>query len=137
MNVATLSLLTTRKRRSSRAAPPAAAGGIEVEEYLAVMLAGFVGFQRDADRKTPGRAVGEVESSVVLGAFDQRARHEAVGQMGVAVGAESVAGVQIAVGGAVDGIGLFLVVEADDIFSSQEVAVANLDPAVHRAGPSQ
>ena len=52
--------------------------------------------------------------------------------MGVAVGAEAVGGVKIAVGRAVDGVGLAFVVEADDVFSSQEVAGADLDPAVHR-----
>ena len=52
--------------------------------------------------------------------------------MGVAVGANAVGGVKIAVGGAVDGVGLAFVVEADDVFFPQEAAGADLDPAVHR-----
>ena len=112
-------------------------GRSEVEKNLAVVFAGSVGFQSNARRKTPRRTVGDVEASVVLGAFDQRARDKAVGQMGVAMRTQSVAGVKTAVGGAINGVGLAFVVEADDVFPPQEVAVANLDPAVHRAGPSR
>ena len=94
------------------------------------MFAGLVGLQRDAGRLAPGRAVGDVESPVVLGAFDKRARNEAVGEVGVAVGADAVRGIQVAVGSAVDGVGLAFVVEANDVLSSQEAAGADLDPAV-------
>ena len=98
----------------------ATAGGVEVEEDFVVMLADFVGLERDADRCTAGRAVGDVETPVVLGAFDERARNKAIGQMGVAVGADAVGGVKIAVGGAVNGVGFFFVIEADDVFFFQK-----------------
>ena len=94
------------------------------------MFPGLVGLERDAGRQAPGRAVGDVESPVVLGAFDKRAGHETVGEVGVAVGAEAVGGIQVAVGGAVDGVGLAFVVEANDVLLSQEAAGADLDPAV-------
>ena len=42
--------------------------------------------------------------------------------MGVAVGAKAVRGVKIAVGRAVDGVGLVFVVEANDVFVVQETA---------------
>ena len=109
----------------------ATAGGSEVEEDFPVVFAGLVGLEADADRLTPRRTVGDVEAPVVLGAFDERARNKAVGQVGVAVGADAVGGVEIAVGGAVDGVGLVFVVEADDVFFPQEAAGADLDPAVH------
>ena len=110
----------------------ATAGGGEVEEDLPVVLAGLIGLQRHADRLALRRAVGEVETPVVLGAFDERAVDQAVGQMGVAVGADAVGGVKLAVGRAVDRVGLAFVVEADDVFLLQEAAGADFDPAVHR-----
>ena len=110
----------------------ATAGGSEVEEDLPVVFAGLIGLQADAGRLTPGRTVGDVESPVVLGAFDERARNKTVGQMGVAVGADAVGGVEVAVGRAVDGVGLAFMVEADDVFFPQEAAGADFDPAVDR-----
>ena len=93
------------------------------------MFAGLIGLQRDAGRLPPRRAVGDVESPVVLGAFDQRAGNKAVGQVGVAVRADAVGGIKIAVGRAVDGVGLAFVVEADDVFFSQESAGAESPPS--------
>ena len=111
-----------------------AAGGVKVEEDFPVVFAGLVGLERHAGRRTLRRAVGDVEAPVVFGALDEPALDEAVGQMRVAVGANAVGRVERAVGGAVDGVGLLLVVETDDVFLFQEVADANFNPAVHRPG---
>ena len=133
MKVATFSLLTTRKLVGGGSLREAAAArGIEVEEDFAVVLAGLVGLQRHADRLALRRPVGDVEAPVVLGALDELAFDEPVGEMGVAVRADAVGGVKLALGGAVNGVGLLVVIEADDVFLLQEVAHADFDPAVHR-----
>ena len=86
------------------------------------MFPRLVGLQRDTRWRASGRAVGDVEPPVVLGAFHKSASDEAVGEMGVTVGAETVRGIQIAVGSAVDSVGSAFVVEADHVFFLQEAA---------------
>ena len=71
----------------------ATARGMDVEENLAVVLAGLIGLQSHTDRQAFRRAVGEIETSVVFGALNEPAFDESVREVGVAVGANAVGGV--------------------------------------------
>src|SRR6218665_3677901 len=64
-----------------------------------------------ADGRGGGRAVGQVEAAIVLGAFDDAALGQAVGQVVVAMGANAVGGIQRAAVGAHQGVGFSVVVE--------------------------
>ena len=107
MNVATLSLLTTRKACAWRGCGHRQPAGRRAGRGAACRRSSRtgVGLERDADRQALRRAVADVEAPVVLGALDERALDQAVGQVRVAVGADAVGGVEVAVGGAVDGVG--------------------------------
>jgi len=99
----------------------AAAGGSEVEEYFAIMLPRLVGLERHADGMTPGRAVRDVEAPVMLRAFDELALDQPSARWVLAWVQIAVGGVQLAVGGAVNGVSLLVMIEADDVFLLQEV----------------
>ena len=104
----------------------------QVDEDLAVVLAGPVRLQGNAGRRTPRRTIGNVEPPVVLGALDESAADKAVGQMGIAMRAEPVAGVELPLRGAIDGVCPVLVIEAENVLATQELGVADLDPAAER-----
>ena len=115
MKVATLRLLTTRKMVGFLRAGAGAAGAGDIEMEAAVALFERIGRQAPADRRARGRAVGEVKASVVLRAFDDVVLDQAVGEMGIAMGADAVGGVELARGVAAKGVGFLAVVETDDV----------------------
>ena len=51
----------------------------------------------------------------MLGALDELSLYQAEGKMNVAMGAQSVARVELAIFGAIERVGLLAVVEADDV----------------------
>ena len=96
-------------------ASPGAPGPAHVNEDSTVALGNGVRDQAAADRHTRGRPVDKVEAPIMLGALDEISLYQAEGKMNIAVGAQSVARVKLAIFGAIESVGLLAVVEADDI----------------------
>ena len=100
-------------------------------------LAGFefhgVGRKVDTGRGALGLTSGEVETPVVFGAFDDPAHDKAAGQMHLAVGAETVGGVILVIGGTIYGKGALAVVEAAHILAVDVAGGADLDPVLTHA----
>ena len=88
--------------------------------------------QADANWFAFRRAVGDIEAAVVFRTFDQISLHQTGGEMRVAVRANAVGRIKISIGGAIDGIGFFVVIETDDIFHAQVLGTTNFNPAVHK-----
>ena len=65
----------------------------------------------------------------MLRALDDRALDQALRKMGIAVCADAVGGVEMALLVTGEGIGLFPVVEADDVRGTEILGGANLDPS--------
>ena len=59
--------------------------------------------------------VGDAKPPIVLGAFDDVTFHEAIGKVGLAVGADAVGGVPGSSFGVVDGKGACPMVDAHDL----------------------
>ena len=66
----------------------------------------------------------------MLGALDDVSLHQAVGKMNVAVGAESVGRVELALLVAIESVGFLAVVEADDVGAAKIGGSTSFDPAV-------
>jgi len=85
------------------------------ELHLSAFLFHFVGLQGFADGFAGGASVFEIETSVVLRAFDHFFNHETFRQVGASVGADAIGRVKDALVITVDGISLLSVIEAKDI----------------------
>ncbi len=102
----------------------------DVEPDAARPLLDRVGGEAAADGRAGGRAVGEMEAPVVLGALNGLADHDAVGEVGVAVGADTVGGVEPALRVADQREGLLAVVESQDVVGTEIGRRADFEPAV-------
>lgn len=107
-----------------------AAGLIEVEPEATVAFGERVGSEAAADGGACWGAVFKVKAAIVLGAFDDLAFDESVGEVGIAVSANTIGGVQGALGIANEGVGFVIVIEADDIFGAEVRGVADIEPAI-------
>jgi hypothetical protein len=105
----------------------------KTEKDFPIVLSGRVGLECHTDRRALGGPVGDIESPVVLGALDERPLDESVGEMGMTMSADAVGGIEGSLGRAIDGVGVPLMIEADDILLLQEPADAYFDPTVHCA----
>ena len=90
-------------------------GTRDVDVKLAIALLNRVCCQTPADWRSRGRAVEQAEAAVMLGALDHAPHNQSIGEMGVAVGTESVRGIETVLRVAVDGVGLVSMVETNYI----------------------
>jgi hypothetical protein len=65
----------------------------------------------------------------VLRALDDLAHDEAVGEVGVAVRADPVSGMEGVVFRTIDGVGVLFVIEANDVTALDQRAITDMDPA--------
>ena len=105
-------------------------GLIDVQVESARSFLKRVGRQPAADGRSRRGSVGQIEPAVVLGAFDDAAFDQAVGQVGVAVGADPVGGEESTLAIAAERVGLLGVIEADDVFRAEVGGGADFDPAL-------
>ena len=78
-----------------------------------------------------GRAsVFEIESAIVLGAFDHFPNDESSGKVSAAMSTDTIGGIEVSVFVAINGVGLFALIEAEDVFFLQGVGWADFSPTV-------
>ena len=65
----------------------------------------------------------------MLGTLDELSLDQAEGKMNIAVGAQSVGRVELAILGAIEGVGLLAVIKADDVSTAQIGSGTSFDPA--------
>ena len=106
-----------------------AASANNVDKHSAIALLERIGGEAAADRSARWRTVDEMEAPVVFGTLNDLSLYQALGEVGVAVGAHSVGGVEFAFFVAVKSIGLLAVIEADDVGVFEIGGGANFDPA--------
>ena len=110
-------------------AGPGPAGADDVEPEASLAFFQRIGGKAAADRRAGGRAVREIEAAVVLRAFDDAAFDEPVGEVGVAVGADAVGGVEFSLLVTDEGVGFLAMVEADDVGRTQIGGGTDFQPA--------
>src|SRR6185369_472628 len=110
-----------------RASAMAVSAGVEADIDHAPVEADRIGLEIEADRSAACLARRDVEAPLMARTFDDLAQDEAVGQMGLLMGAVARARV-IARRGAIKGIGRTSMVEAAHILDLDVLGRADGDP---------
>ena len=107
-----------------------AAGLVDIEVNSIVADFDRISGEATADRRTGGRAIGEVEAAVVLGTLDDATFHKTLGEVVVAVGANTIRRIKTARCIADQGEGFPAMVESKDILLAEIGLGTNLHPAL-------
>ena len=103
---------------------------VDVEPQASAAVFDRVGGESTTDRCAGWRAVFEVKAAVVLRALDDFTFDQAFAEVGIAVGADAVGGVELARVIAVKCEGLFNMIKTDHIFIAQIGSRTDFDPTV-------
>ena len=105
-------------------------GAGHVYQNLTVAFLDGIGSKTTAYRRTRRGSVDQVEAAVVLGAFDLFVLHQPVREMHIAVRAQPVRGIEVAVLVSVDRVSLLSVIEPFDIGCANVGGGANSNPTL-------
>src|SRR5262245_29505959 len=102
----------------------------DIEAQTSLVLLKGIGDQAAAYGRSGRRAIGQVETAVVLWTLDECAFHEPRGEMCIAVSAKPVGCVKVAVGIPIECVGLPAMVQTNDVFAIEVGGGADLDPTL-------